>query len=45
MIRIGEGVYFRAFLNLWQQWDVTGVERSGVKFMPEKQPKKITKGK
>jgi hypothetical protein len=34
-----------AFLNLWQQWDVTVVERSGMKFMPEKQPKINTKGK
>jgi hypothetical protein len=24
-------VNIRAFLNLWQQWDVTGVERSGMK--------------
>jgi len=44
MIRIGEGVYIRAFLNLWQQWDVTAVERSGMKLRLRSNQKKY-KGK
>ncbi len=44
IIRVGEGSTLRAFLNLWQQRDVTGVERSGMKLCLRSNQKN-TKGK